>query len=718
MMTIMKARYRLFATIMAGLVALGSVHSAVFAGNGHSQGSAAVDSARLRAADREPDAWMRAGRTYDDQRFSPLTQINAGNAASLGLAWYSDLDSDRSQEATPIMVDGVLYISTAWSKVKAFDAKSGRLLWEFDPKVPRDVGQVACCDVPNRGVAVWKGRVYVGGLDGRLIALDAATGKLVWSTQTTDPRLSYTITQAPLVAKGMVVIGNSGAEYNVRGFVSAYDADSGKLKWRFYTVPGAPGDPHTTPQLEAARKTWSGEFWKSGGGGTVWDGIHFDPVTDMIYFGTGNAVTWAADIRSPGAGDNLFTASVIAVDVKSGAYRWHQQLVPSDEWDYDVCSPLMSADLMIGGRRRHVLMQAPKTGFFYIWDAKTGETLSANAFAPQNWATGIDLKSGRAKVNPAVRYGVDRPAIIWPAPQGAHNWHPISFSPRTGLVYLSVTEQNAAFQQMPAQTFEIKDRVFNTGVIFTSDAIDRLYAAPGAPKRGLGASYLQAWDPVKGQEAWRAAYPEYGASGTLVTAGGLVFAGNHGGDFTAYDARSGRRLWAQPTQSRVLAAPSTYMVDGQQYVALLVGGRGPSTGQVRTSATSANNSRLLVYKLGGTAQLPNAAFKSAVALRLDPPLLTGSTERVIAGQQSFGKYCAGCHGVSAVADKAIPDLRFSPVLHSLTEWKGIVLGGARSANGMVSFKGILAEGEEENLYHYVISEANKAKAADEASKRP
>jgi quinohemoprotein ethanol dehydrogenase len=713
-------RRNLIAAGMALPLVLAAVVMAFAQGGPRPFGAAAVDYARQLAADKEPGTWMSSGRTYDEQRFSPLTGINRDNVRNLGLAWYGDVDTERGQESTPVVVDGVLYITSAWSMVKAYDAKTGEKLWEYDPKVDRATGQIACCDVVNRGVAAWKGKVYLGALDGRLIALDGKTGKVVWSVQTTDPKQAYTITQVPRIAKDMVFIGNAGAEYTVRGYVSAYDAATGKLKWRFYTVPDKPGAP-TTPELEKARKTWDGEFWKFGGGATAWDSILYDPKTNMVYFGTGNGLSWAPDIRSPGQGDNLFTASIIAVDADTGKYRWHYQSVPRDAWDYDVTNPLMTADLTIGGKKRHVLMQAPKTAFFYIWDARTGKLLAAPQFAPANWATHVDLKTGRPAINPAARYTVDRASLVYPAPLGAHNWHPMSYSPRTGLIYMTVTENNTGYQQTPLEKFKINERTYNTGTISASDAITKLYAQPGAPKRGNVKSYLQAFDPVKGKEAWRVDHKEYGATGTLVTASDLVFAGNHAGEFVAHDARTGERLWAAPTQASVVAAPSTYVIDGEQYVAILVGARGLPPGQVRTSPVSANNSRILVFKLGARATLPSQPYQlpgtTQVARTLNPPLMSGTNEQVIDGQGSYARLCAGCHGAAAIADKSIPDLRYAASLKSLSDWNAIVIGGALRDKGMVSFKSLLQESESENIFHYVISEANKGKASEEASRR-
>jgi len=409
---------------------------------------------------------------------------------------------------------------------------------------------------------------------------------------------------------------------------------------------------------------------------------------------------------------------VIAVKAETGKYVWHYQEVPGDQWDYDVTNPLMTADLKIAGVTRHVLMQAPKTGFFYVWDARTGKLISAQKFAPTNWATKIDLKTGRPVENPEIRYTAKKAAIVYPAPLGAHNWHPMSFSPRTGLVYIPVTENSTGFQSLEADKLKINPRTYNTGTISTSDEITKLFDAPGAYKRGNLRSYLLAWNPVSQKAAWRVDNKTYGASGTLVTASDIVFSGDHSGEFAAYDARTGARLWSAPTQARTVAAPSTYVIDGEQYVAILVGARGLPDGQAQTNPQSANNSRILVFKLGGTARLPDKPVQGATvagARVLNPPLLTGTNEQVIDGQGSYARYCAGCHGAQAVADKSIPDLRYSPVLTSLGEWKSIVLDGERASKGMASFKSMLAEGEAENIFHYVISQANKDKAAQQAA---
>ena len=414
----------------------------------------------------------------------------------------------------------------------------------------------------------------------------------------------------------MVIIGNAGAEYTCRGYVSAYDTATGKLKWRFYTVPAAPGDPTKTPQLIKAAKTWTGDFWKFGGGATAWDTILFDPKTDLIYFGTGNGLSWSQEIRSPGGGDNLFVSSVIAVNADTGKYAWHFQEVPGDEWDYDVTNPLMTADLKIKGVERHVLMQAPKTGFFYVWDAATGKLISAEKFAPANWASKIDLKTGRPVENPDVRYTDVKAAIVQPAPLGAHNWHPMSYSPRTGLVYIPVTESSTGFQSAKPEGFKINNRTYNTGTVSGSDKITKLYGKPGAPARGNIKSYLQAWDPVKQKEAWRVADVAYGASGTMVTASDIVFRGNW-----SARVRGLRRPDRRPSSGRsprpganVVAAPSTYTIGETQYVAILVGAHAASAarrgadqrGQAPTIPACWSTSWLRA-----TGTLPSTPFQAA-----------------------------------------------------------------------------------------------------------
>lgn len=682
--------------------------------------SAAVDGERIIAADSEPGNWMSTGRDYGEQRYSPLTQLNPDNVGQLRLAWYSDIDTSRMQEATPIVVDGAMYVSTAWSHVKAFDVRTGRPLWAFDPGVDPAKGVDACCDVVNRGVAVWEGKVFVGTIDGRLIALDSATGKELWSVMTVDEALPYTITGAPRIVKGQVIIGNGGAEYGVRGYITAYEAGSGKQLWRYYTVPGNPADGFEQPELEMAAKTWNGEWWKLGGGGTVWDAMAYDPDLNLLYIGVGNGSPWNQSLRSPGGGDNLFLSSIVALNPDDGSYRWHYQTTPGESWDYTATAHIIVATVQIDGRDRRVVMQAPKNGFFYTLDAATGQLITAEKFVPVSWASHIDLETDRPVEIPEARYNETQvPMIVSPGPQGGHNWHPMSFSQRTNLVYLPANEQFMGYAAV--ENFEVSQTGWNTGTNFAAGGALAIAAGANAPKR---AAYLLAWDPVRQQEVWRV--PKVvttDAAGVLSTAGGLVFQGNASGEFGAFKDDTGELLWSAMTQAITVAAPITYLVDGEQYVAVLAGGRAlPTQGAGASGATtrlSNNNSRLLVFKIGGTAQLPGALpaeLTSAVG-NLNPPPLTANFETVAHGEQVYGRYCSVCHGPAGVSASAgtFPDLRYSQRLASTEMWNSVVLGGELVGGGMVSFEGTLEASDPEAVRQYVISRAIADKEAGGAA---
>ena len=678
--------------------------------------AAAVDANRIGNADREPGAWMSHGRTYDEQRYSPLDQLHTGNVKELGLAWFADLDTSRKQEATPIVVDGAVYVTTAWSMVKAFDVRSGDLIWEYDPQVDPAKAVDACCDVVNRGAAVWRGKVFVATIDGRLVALNSATGDVLWQRMTVDASKPYTVTGAPRVVKGRVLIGNGGAELGVRGYVSAYDADSGQLAWRFYTVPGDPAKGFEQPALEMAAGTWSGEWWRLGGGGTVWDAMAYDPGLDLLYIGTGNGSPWNQRMRSPAGGDNLFLSSIVALDPDDGSYRWHYQTTPGESWDYTATQHMIIADLMIDGRERRVLMQAPKNGFFYVLDAGTGELISAEPFAAVNWATHVDRETGRPVEVPEARYyATGEPFIGQPSYMGAHNWHPMAFNPRTGLVYIPASDNAAVFAG--DKDFVPTDQGWNTGTDYVAGM--RVIEAAGktVPER---IAYLLAWDPVAQEERWRVpqAHPQ-SVAGVLTTAGGLVFQGNADGGFVAYDARNGETLWSARTQAGVVAAPISFAIDDEQYVAILVGTSELPEGVSATAAGSTNNSRLLVYKAGGSARLPDlSSVATTAALPPDSaPAVFGSNEDIARGEELYARFCNACHGVNGVSQRTavFPDLRRSERLASATRWRHVVIGGELRDKGMVSFQDQLTEQEAEAVRAYIVRQANDESRPERAT---
>ncbi len=681
------------------------------ASNAQSQSAspANVDESRMIRADQEPGNWMSYGRTYNEQRFSPLKQISDQNVGQLGLAWYMDLTIRRGQEATPIVVDGVMYFSTAWSKVFAVNAATGAKLWSYDPKVPPEWAVNACCDVVNRGVAVWRGRVFVGALDGRLVALDASTGKPVWETLTTDPKSRYTITGAPRVVKGKVLIGNGGAELGVRGYVSAYDADTGKLAWRFYTVPGDPWKPFESPALEKAAQTWSGEWWKLGGGGTVWDSIVYDPELDFVYIGTGNGTPWNRRARSPQGKDNLFTSSIVALKPDTGEYVWHYQEVPGDAWDYDAASPMILADITIGGAPRRVLLQAPKDGYLYVLDRATGEVISAKPYTAVTWATGIDPSTGRPLESVSARYERGgKPAPLAPGPLGGHSWHSMSYSPQTGLLYIPV--QEAGFLYKSEDNFKERNLAFNTAIDFVAGGMPQ---QPEVKKSILASikGHLSAWDPIQQKEIWRADRISPVNGGLLSTAGNLVFEGTAQGLLEAYRADNGQKLFSADTQSGVVAAPISYTVNGEQYVAVIVGWGGVfplASGEPALKAGRVQNiSRVLAFKLAGTASLP--PLPQLTQPPLNPPRPTASAATVQKGAALFQNYCSTCHGDVAVGGGVLPDLRYSGALANST-WTDVVLGGSLQSFGMVAFSKELSKQDAEAIRAYVVLRANQSLA--------
>jgi quinohemoprotein ethanol dehydrogenase len=657
-----------------------------------------VDDARLVGAGADPDNWLTYGRTYAEQRFSPLSQISQATVDRLGLSWYADMGSLRGMEATPLVVDGALYVTSAWSFIHAFDAATGEPMWTYDPGVDRAHARFVCCDVVNRGAAYYKGRVYAGTLDGRLVAVDAETGDLAWEVQTTPENSAYSVTGAARVFDGKVLIGNSGAEFGVRGYVSAYDAESGALIWRTYTVPGDPADGQETEWLEWAAETWSGEWWKAGGGGTAWDAIVYDPELELVYIGVGNGSPWYERIRSPGGGDNLFLSSILAVRITDGEYVWHYQTTPGDNWDYTATQPLMLADLEIDGRGRKVIMQAPKNGFFYVIDRETGEFISGEAFAQVTWATGL-TQEGRPIENPVAR-DLTGGVHVAPGPAGSHSWHPMSFHPETGLVYFPVMEHSIL--HAVNDDWDYDARTENIGG-------DWEYDGPTAGTPTVSTGHLVAWDPVGQREAWRVEHPDPLSGGTLATAGGLVFQGRGDGQLRAYRASDGHLLWGFQNETGIAAPPITFQVDGVQHLAVLAGWGGPDVlfndpegiGGGRTGP-----GRLLVFKLDGEATLPPPAPEPG-PIPVPTFTVAATPAEVDEGATLYNDFCISCHGSDAVSGGITPDLRRATEAVHQT-FSDIVLGGVRAPLGMPPFDDLLTEEDVRRIQAYILSRARES----------
>jgi quinohemoprotein ethanol dehydrogenase len=667
--------------------------------------AADVTAERLVAADQDPNNWLTTGRDYGEERYSPLKSINDKNVDTLGLAWNFKYPLDRVVEATPIVVDGVMYTTGAYSMVFALDARTGKELWRYDPQVWRGIQGRGCCDAANRGVAVWGDKVFVGVYDGRLEALDMATGKLVWSVNTLiDPDRNYTISGAPRVVKGKVIIGNGGAEFGVRGYITAYDADTGKQAWRFFTVPGDPAKGDESDAISMIRKTWFGDqYWKQGGGGTVWDSMAYDPELDLLYIGVGNGSFWNPRLRSEAKGDNLFLSSIVAIKPETGEYVWHYQTTPGDAWDFTATQHIIVTTLELDGKPRRVVMQAPKNGFFYVLDAATGKFISAGKYGVITWADGIDPETGRPEINREVAdyWSKSEPKTVYPGSQGAHNWYPMSYNPNTGLVYIP--------QQVTMEYFEPLE--------------EPPTPQPGVPNLGLHIptvpetlkgieelaeiyrGNLVAWDPVKQEARWTQPYEHIANGGTLSTAGNLVFQGTADGRVLAYAADDGKPLWEREVSSGVVAAPITYAVDGEQYVAFNVGWGGafPITfGALAYRTGVVPDSRLYVFKLGGKTPMPSVKRRELTLP--NPPPLTADAKTLAEGKQLYTEHCGVCHGLSAMSANIIPDLRYlSEKSHE--EFLPIVYG-LRSNKGMPPFGNILTQEQVESIHQYVIERSH------------
>ena len=660
--------------------------------------TARVDGSMIRANAATSRDWPSYGLDYAETRFSRLRQITDANVKDLGLVWTYNLESTRGVEATPLVVDGIMYVTASWSIVHAIDVRTGQRLWTFDPQVPREMGYRGCCDVVSRGVALHRGKVFVASFDGRLIALDAARGKRLWERDTiVDHRRSYTITGAPRVFKGNVVIGNGGAEYGVRGYVTAYDAETGEQKWRWFTVPGDPGKPFENEAMVRAAATWdpSGRYWEMGGGGTAWDTMAFDPELNLMYIGTGNGAPWIRKLRSPSGGDNLFLASLVALNPDTGEYVWHYQETPGDNWDYTSTQPMVLADLMIAGKPRKVILHAPKNGFFFVVDRTDGTFISAKNFVDVGWATGYD-EQGRP-IEIAEARG-DKAFDSIPGPFGAHNWHSMSFNPETGLAYLPA--QNVPINQLDDRNWTPDSNIpgqpfsglgWNTGILVNTQP-------PATKPFGR----LLAWDPVAQKEAWRVEQISPWNGGTLTSAGNLVFQGTADGRFIAYNATTGAKLWESPVGTGIVAAPVTYEVDGVQYVSIAVGWGGVY-GLAQRATERQGPGTVYTYALGGHAPLPEAAVYAmgtlVAGVKYDPA-------HVQEGTLLYVSNCVFCHGVPGV-DRGgnIRNLGYMSA-EALTNLDRYVFKGPFVSQGMPDFTGKLTADEVARIKAFIQGTAD------------
>ena len=667
-----------------------------------------IDTQRIINADQEPQNWLSHGRDYNEQRYSPLKRINKDSIGQLELEWSIDMDTTRGLEATPIVDNGIMFVTSAWSVVHAVNAKTGESLWSYDPEVPKIWSKKACCDVVNRGAAVWKGNVFLATLDGRLIKLKAETGKIVWEINTIiDRELDYTITGAPRIANDKIFIGNGGADMGgVRGYVSAYDTDSGNLIWRFYTIPGDPSLPFEHNELDAASKTWNGQWWLMGGGGTVWNSIVYDPDFDQVYLGTGNGQPWNIEIRSPGGGDNLYLSSIVALNANTGVMNWYYQTTPEDKWDFTATQDIMLAEMNIDGKDRKVLMQAPKNGFFYVIDRQSGELLRAHNYVPTNWATHIDMETGRPVINQDKDY-IKKPEWVLPGSYGGHNWQAMSYDPTLGLVYIPTHEVAAVYVPLKGY-YKMKPGTFNTGTDFyVNDAAAKMSGIP--PVTGA----IKAFNPITGETKWSVPHNHFWNGGTLSTASGITFQGNSSGRLVAYDSENGTILWSKEVQTGMIAPPITYEVDGEQYLAILAGdgGAGNSVGdnfgadKEIAAVLYGNNGRLLSFKINGKSKLPVLERKNTSIP--EQPFLNASTEDILMGEKLYSNYCGACHG-AGVRGKSIVDLRYlTKEKHEM--FNEIVLEGLLEQNGMANFSSLINKKETDQIHSYIIATATKAR---------
>jgi len=662
------------------------------------------------ANESQTNDWLAYGRTHNERRFSPSDQINEGNVAKLKVDWFLDLPKDVGLVSTPLVVDGTLYFTGTMNVIRAVNAATGKLLWEYDPKVAEAIrGTQRTGWKHNRGISFYEGKLFAATWDGRLFALDAQSGKELWMVRTFDIDRALYITGAPKAFNGLVLIGNGGTESGpTRGWVTAYHADTGEEAWKFYIVPGNPADGFENAAMEMAAKTWTGEWWRHGGGGNAWHGFTYDPEFNAIYIGTGNGSPWNRKIRSPGGGDNLFLCSIVALDADTGEYLWHYQTTPGESWDYNSNMDIVLADLALGDDEKPVkaILHAPKNGFFYVIDRETGKLVSAEPFVETTWATHIDIETGRPVEVPGARYETDT-AYITPNAYGGHSWHAMSYSSETGLAYIPAQHYATNYSDLgfDIEGFQMEPFVGGFGV----------NPLPAEQPEEYPSSLI-AWDPVNQESVWEIPQKSGPNGGTLTTAGNLLFQGRADGRFLAYDATTGDELWNFDMGLGMTAAPITFELNGKQYVSMLVGWGGGSAGigsLFSTEKYSGSNlgwdygkhmRRLVTFSLDGSAEMP-AQPPPHFPEPLEAPEFEIDAALAQQGALEFGA-CLGCHGFNAVASGMAPDLRASAIPLEKDSFAAVVRDGALVAGGMPGTPGI-SDAQLEALQHYIRHRARE-----------
>lgn len=665
----------------------------------------AINDQAILSADANQGDWLSYGRNYKEDRYSELAQITKENVGELGLAWASEVGTTKGLQATPLVVDGVMFFTGPFNHVWAYDARTGKEIWHLDPKFNHSEKNIdLCCGFSNRGLAMYKGDLFMGMLDGRLVSIDAATGKIKWDIMTIPEGSHYSITGAPRIVKGKVIIGNGGAEIGARGYVTAYDAETGAQEWRFYTVPGDPNQPYEHDDLAEAAKTWHGDdYWKQGGGGTVWDAMAYDPDLNLFYIGVGNGAHWDREHRSPGGGDNLYLSSIVALNPDDGSYVWHYQTTPGDSWDYTATQHIILADMDIEGQQRKVLMQAPKNGYFYVIDRTNGEYISADNFVYQNWTTGMD-ENGRPIEAEGARYTDGQQHWISPSSHGGHNWPPMSYNHKTGLVYIPTANQAEAFVHTKSPN---DPDALGGGFGGNVSLNNKLYIPsvfdphPDAPAPLTQSGRLVAWNPKTQSEVWGVDQIGLYNGGLLSTSSGLVMQGDAEGMFSIRDAENGKLLKQFDLRSGIVSAPITYEVDGEQYITMLVGWGG-YLAKLHKHVPRIHPGTIYTFKIGGSAAYPEKLPPHEQPLTA---MRDGATpDHIGNGWNVFTRFCVHCHPMPGAGHTTTPDLARSTD-NIFNNYENIVMDGALSAKGMPGMRGLISEEEINDVKSFIFYSA-------------